>query len=347
MTREITIGNHKIGDGHPTYLVAEIGINHNGDVEIAKSLIDVAARHGMNAVKFQKRTPELCVPPDQRAHMRETPWGYISYLDYRYKVEFGQVEYAEIDRYCKQVGIPWFASVWDEPSVDFLEQFDPICYKIPSASLTDHSLLRQVWVRNVRAIYCSDEQKAIDGAAVIAGHLGISKRTLYENFEDKNELLAQGIDHFRKIMHAEADNLLKNSANVIEGIYFIGRHGEIMRKSVNPLFFEDLRKFYPEIHKGISDRNRNRQYSIMNSLIRRGMDEGVFNKKLNPEIVNEFWHEIMNIFMNEEIFPRDKYSQENLIKNMIIPYLIGISTETGKKLIEQYFNKETNSNNKS
>ena len=144
MTREIAIGKRKIGDGHPTYLVAEIGINHNGDVEIAKSLIDVAAKHGMDAVKFQKRTPELCVPPEQRGHMRETPWGYITYLDYRYKVEFGQEEYAEIDRHCKQVGIPWFASVWDEPSVDFLEQFDPICYKIPSASLTDHSLLRHV-----------------------------------------------------------------------------------------------------------------------------------------------------------------------------------------------------------
>jgi len=144
MTREITIGKRKIGDGHPIYMVAEIGINHNGDVEIAKALIDVAARHGMNAVKFQKRTPELCVPPDQRGHMRETPWGYITYLDYRYKVEFGQEEYAEIDRHCKQVGIPWFASVWDEPSVDFLEQFNPICYKIPSASLTDHSLLRHV-----------------------------------------------------------------------------------------------------------------------------------------------------------------------------------------------------------
>jgi N-acetylneuraminate synthase len=144
MTREITIGNHKLGDGHPVYMVAEIGINHNGDVEIAKTLIDVAARNGMNAVKFQKRTPELCVPPDQRGHMRETPWGYITYLDYRYKVEFGQDEYAEIDCYCKKVGIPWFASVWDEPSVDFLEQFDPICYKIPSASLTDHSLLRHV-----------------------------------------------------------------------------------------------------------------------------------------------------------------------------------------------------------
>ena len=144
MTREITIGKRKIGDGHPVYMVAEIGINHNGDVEIAKSLIDVAARHGMDAVKFQKRTPELCVPPEQRGHMRETPWGYITYLDYRYKVEFGQEEYAEIDRYCKQVGIPWFASVWDKSSVDFLEQFKPICYKIPSASLTDHSLLRHV-----------------------------------------------------------------------------------------------------------------------------------------------------------------------------------------------------------
>ena len=144
MTREITIGNRKIGDSHPTYLVAEIGINHNGNVEIAKSLIDVAARHGMDAVKFQKRTPELCVPLDQQGHMRETPWGYITYLAYRHKVEFGQEEYREIDQYCTQKGIPWFASVWDEPSVDFLEQFKPICYKIPSASLTDHSLLRHV-----------------------------------------------------------------------------------------------------------------------------------------------------------------------------------------------------------
>jgi N-acetylneuraminate synthase len=144
MTREITIGNHKIGDGHPTYLVAEIGINHNGNVEIAKSLIDVAIKHGMDAVKFQKRTPEICVPPEQQNHMRETPWGYITYLEYRHKVEFGQEEYQEIDHHCKKKGIPWFASVWDEPSVDFLEQFKPICYKIPSASLTDHALLRHV-----------------------------------------------------------------------------------------------------------------------------------------------------------------------------------------------------------
>jgi len=141
MSREIMIGNRVVGDGHPTYIVAEIGINHNGSVEIAKSLIDVAVKNGVDAVKFQKRTPELCVPPDQQNHMRETPWGYITYLDYRYKTEFGVNEYREIDRYCKQKNIPWFASVWDKPSVDFLQQFNPICYKIPSASLTDNNLL--------------------------------------------------------------------------------------------------------------------------------------------------------------------------------------------------------------
>jgi N-acetylneuraminate synthase len=141
MSREITIGNQKIGDGYPTFIVAEIGINHNGSLDIAKSLIDAAVRAGVDAVKLQKRTPELCVPPDQQKHMRETPWGYITYLEYRYKIEFGLNEYREIDRYCKQKNIPWFASVWDEPSVDFLQQFDPICYKIPSASLTDKQLL--------------------------------------------------------------------------------------------------------------------------------------------------------------------------------------------------------------
>lgn len=144
MAREIMIGNRIVGEGHPTFIVAEIGINHNGSVEIAKSLIDVAVKNGADAVKFQKRTPELCVPPEQQNHMRETLWGYITYLEYRYKVEFGLNEYREIDRYCKSKNMPWFASVWDEPSVDFIQQFDPICYKIPSASLTDNKLLLHV-----------------------------------------------------------------------------------------------------------------------------------------------------------------------------------------------------------
>lgn len=144
MSREIRIGGVPIGDGHPTYLVAEIGINHNGSLEIAKQMIDVAVHCGVNAVKFQKRTPELCVPPEQRSQMRDTPWGYISYLDYRYKVEFERAEYDEINRYCREKGITWFASVWDIPSVTFLEAYDPVCYKIPSACLTDHELLKRV-----------------------------------------------------------------------------------------------------------------------------------------------------------------------------------------------------------
>ncbi|MGD8850041.1 MAG: N-acetylneuraminate synthase family protein [Anaerolineales bacterium] len=141
MVRTIQIGQREVGEGKPTYIVAEIGINHNGDLEIAKGLIDAAVDAGVDAVKFQKRTPELCVPDEQKDKMRETPWGYISYLDYRYKVEFGEDEYAEIDRYTKEKGIDWFASVWDKPSVDFLEQYGPIAIKIPSASLTDHGLL--------------------------------------------------------------------------------------------------------------------------------------------------------------------------------------------------------------
>ncbi|MEW6566800.1 MAG: N-acetylneuraminate synthase family protein [Chloroflexota bacterium] len=144
MAREIRIGGRQVGDGDPTYIVAEIGINHNGDLEIAKQLIDAAVHAGVDAVKFQKRTPELCVPPEQQSLMRDTPWGYITYLEYRHRVEFGREQYEEINRYCRAKGVPWFASVWDEPSADFIEAFDPPCYKIPSAALTDHNLLRHL-----------------------------------------------------------------------------------------------------------------------------------------------------------------------------------------------------------
>ncbi len=142
MARETQIGTRKVGDGHPVFVIAEIGINHNGDVEVAKRMIDAAVHAGADAVKLQKRTPEVCTPPDQQNQMRDTPWGYITYLDYRRKVEFGREQYREIDRYCRQKGIPWLVSVWDEPSVDFMEEFDTPAYKLPSASLTDHKLLK-------------------------------------------------------------------------------------------------------------------------------------------------------------------------------------------------------------
>jgi N-acetylneuraminate synthase len=144
MKREIKIGDRLVGDGHPAYVVGEIGINHNGDLEVAKQLIDLAKWAGADAVKFQKRTPELAVPDDQKDKMRETPWGYISYMDYRNKVEFGEEDYRQIDEHCKAKGMDWFVSAWDEPSVDFTEAFNPPAYKVPSASLTDHSLLKHL-----------------------------------------------------------------------------------------------------------------------------------------------------------------------------------------------------------
>ena len=141
----ITLKNgRKIGNAQPSYFIAEIGINHNGSLEIAKKLIDGAVEAKCDAVKFQKRTPEICVPRDQWDKMRDTPWGPMKYIDYKRKIEFGSAEYSEIDRYCKERGIDWFASCWDEPSVDFIEQFDPVLYKMASASLTDHSLLTMV-----------------------------------------------------------------------------------------------------------------------------------------------------------------------------------------------------------
>ena len=144
MAATIKIGNTEIGAGQPVYIVGEIGINHNGDIEVVKKLVDIAASTGLNAVKFQKRTPELCVPRDQWDIERDTPWGVMKYIDYRYKVEFDESEYQEISDYCAAKGVDWFASPWDEEAVDFLEKFDIPCYKIASASITDIAMLEKI-----------------------------------------------------------------------------------------------------------------------------------------------------------------------------------------------------------
>ncbi|MEQ6898203.1 N-acetylneuraminate synthase family protein [Microbacterium sp. KR10-403] len=137
----VRIGSHVIGGGHPAYVIAEIGLNHNGDVELAKRLIDVAAHAGADAVKFQKRTPEIATPEHMRDTPRETPWGTMTYLDYRRRVEFGRDEYVEISDYATMAGLDWFASPWDVPSVAFLEDLNVVAHKVASASVTDLELL--------------------------------------------------------------------------------------------------------------------------------------------------------------------------------------------------------------
>ena len=126
-----------------TYIIAEIGINHNGNIDIAKKLIDIAAVSGCDAVKFQKRNPDICVPEHQKNVMRDTPWGKMTYLDYKYKVEFGKNEYDEIDSYCKGKEIAWSASPWDLDSLHFLNEYDIPFIKIPSAMLTNDELLKE------------------------------------------------------------------------------------------------------------------------------------------------------------------------------------------------------------
>jgi N-acetylneuraminate synthase len=144
----LQIGDTIIGSTRPIYIIAEVGINHNGDLCLAKKLIDAAVEAGCDAVKFQKRSPDLCVPLQQKYHRRETPWGAMAYIDYRHRVEFGVMEYEEIDRYCALRKIPWFASCWDLESVDFMEHFERPCHKIASACLTDDALLLYIREQN-------------------------------------------------------------------------------------------------------------------------------------------------------------------------------------------------------
>jgi N-acetylneuraminate synthase len=138
------LGDRVVGTGWPVYITGEIGINHNGDLANAIALIDHAADAGCDAVKFQKRTPKICTPRDQWGIERDTPWGRMTYIDYRHRVEFGIDEYAAIDEHAKRRGIAWFASPWDIESVDFLEAFNVPAHKVASACLTDDDLLRRM-----------------------------------------------------------------------------------------------------------------------------------------------------------------------------------------------------------
>ena len=140
-TPHVRMGTKMVGEGQPCYVIAEIGINHNGDLDLAKRLISIAIAAGCDAVKFQKRTIEVVYSAEELSRPRESPFGNTN-GDLKRGLEFEYDDYVELDRYCREVKMPWFASCWDEASVDVINRFDVPCFKIASASLTDDNLLR-------------------------------------------------------------------------------------------------------------------------------------------------------------------------------------------------------------
>ena len=181
MAEWIQIGEEIVGHGRPTYVIGEVGINHNGDLDVAKKLIDVAALAGAQAVKFQKRTPHISTPEDMKSTRRETPWGEMSYLDYRYRVEFERDQYTEIAAYAVAKRVDWFASPWDIPSVEFLESMGVSTHKVASASVTDLPLLRELAATGKPVILSTgmSTMEQIDRAVEIlgTGHLVIMHAT--------------------------------------------------------------------------------------------------------------------------------------------------------------------------
>jgi N-acetylneuraminate synthase len=286
MSRELKIGNRMVGDGHPAYIIAEIGINHNGDLDIAKQMIDAAVHARVDAVKFQKRTPDIATPPDQQKQMRETPWGYITYLDYRYKVEFKAEQYQEIERYCKEKGIAWLASVWDQPSVDFMEQFDTPAYKIPSACLTDYGLIRRARATGKPLILSSgmSTMEQIHQGVQIAGEKNLVLMHCTSTYPCEPEEL--NLKMIETLRHEFPDlpigysghevGLVPSAVAVALGACMLERHltldramwGSDQAASVEPWGFETLVKYVRVTERSIGDGVKKVYDSEMGSLKR-------------------------------------------------------------------------------
>lgn len=286
MAREIKLGNRTVGDGHPTYIIAEIGINHNGDLGIAKQMIDAAVHARVDAVKFQKRTPDIATPLEQQNQMRETPWGYITYLDYRYKVEFNEEQYREIDRYCKERGIAWLVSVWDQPSVEFMEQFDTPAYKIPSACLTDFGLLRRARATGKPLILSSgmSTMEQIHQGVEMAGGKDLILMHCTSTYPcDPEELNLKVVETLRREFpnlpigySGHEVGLVPTAVAVALGACMVERHltldramwGSDQAASVEPWGFETLVKYIRVTERSIGDGVKKVYDSEMGSLKR-------------------------------------------------------------------------------
>jgi len=281
---KVKIGHKFVGAGEKCYIIAEIGINHNGSLDLAKKLIDGAVFAGCDAVKFQKRTPEICVPRDQWDIERDTPWGRMTYLQYRHKVEFGEKEYSEIDKYCKEKGIHWFASPWDEEAFDFLEKFEPVTHKLASASLTDTVLLKKAR-ESGRPIILSTGMSTLDQIEVAVGILDVEKLLIAQSTSaypcNLDELNLNVIQEFRKTYpnipvgySGHETGLAPTLAAVALGASFVERHitldramwGTDQAASVEIGGFFKLVKDIRDIEKALGDGRKRVYKSEENSM---------------------------------------------------------------------------------
>lgn len=202
MAKCVKIANKFVGDGYPCFIIAEIGINHNGSIALAKKMIDIAVTTGCDAVKFQKRTVDIVYTKEELAKERPSVFGNTN-GDLKRGLEFGENEYKEIDSYCKEKGILWFASCWDEKSVDFINKFDVPCYKIASASLTDDKLLKYTREKaNGKPILLSTGMSSLEQIKHAVEILGAENLIIYHCTStypsNANETNLKAIEEFKK-----------------------------------------------------------------------------------------------------------------------------------------------------
>jgi N-acetylneuraminate synthase len=225
---KIKIGNCFIGDSEPVYLIAEIGINHNGDLQIAKKLMDATWATGWNCAKFQKRTPDICVPENQKNALRQTPWGELTYIAYKHKVEFQKNEYDYIDNYAKEKPLDWSASAWDLPSLEFLMQYDIPFIKIPSAKITDKTLVEES-AKIGKPLFISTGMSTIQEVDEVVN--------IVEKHLSKNYVLF----HCNSTYPAKLDELNMQMINTLKERYsclvgYSGHEYEIMPSTLAPVY---------------------------------------------------------------------------------------------------------------
>ncbi|MCS6981128.1 MAG: N-acetylneuraminate synthase family protein [Flavobacteriales bacterium] len=272
MQHRIQVGkNLYIGHDVPVFIIAEIGINHNGSEELALRMVELAHAAGANAVKFQKRTPEICTPRHQWDKVRQTPWGEISYIEYRRRIELSRKAYEAVDALCRKLGIIWFASCWDEPSVDFIEQFDVPLYKVASASLTDKGLLQRLKATG-KPVILSTGMSTVEEIAAAIEVLDTDKLAIAHSTSTypcpPEELNLRVIETLRRQYYpipigysGHETGLATTYAAVALGACFVERHftldramwGSDQAASVEPEGFRRLVRDIRDIEKALGD----------------------------------------------------------------------------------------------